>query len=424
MKGRCALLLVSLCVTLGIPPPAAGAATRGTATTYLLGWEDTDDSHHAPVYEYLDLESDLASGLAGGALSLHFGGWGRADLQDESYGSTTEGEVQYGYLSWHGDAGNRLVRLGRQEVTAGAAVAERIDGVLVGGDLLGGLTATAYAGSPLEADGDGRGGDLLYGGRLGHRIPGRSEVGLSYLLERNDGDEAREEAGLDLFLHPHAMVAIDGRSVYETETSTWAEHRYRAVVTPLAALTLTGEYRDVDYESLFRSATVSAFNPAGVLGEDGMRLLGLEAAYQVTPGLTAAASWRGYSYDVAGDAHALGGRLAYAAGPWELGVGYERVSGDTDPLRYREYRAYAAGALGHADLALELSTLRYDAEIDGHDAAATVALTAGYQLRPALRLVADASYASDPVSSRDVRGMLKLVYGFAFAGGQPQEGTP
>lgn len=410
------LLLGCCCTALAVLAQPAGAQTRGTATTYLLSWEDTDGSKHDPLYEYLDLESDLTRD---GSLALEFGGWGRVDLADETDGHASRGEVQYGYIAWHGAAGNRLARLGRQEVTGGAAVAERMDGLLVGGDLLGGFTASAYAGVPLETDARGRGGDLLYGGRVAHRVPGVSEVGLSYLREENDGDESREEEGIDLFLRPHRMVSLDGRSVYSPELSTWMEHSYRAVVTPLAALTLTGDYQRVDYESLFRSTTVSAFRPGALPADEGMRLLGAEAAYEITPAVTVAATWRGYTYDVAGDAHAVGGRLGYAAGPWGAGAGYTRVSGDADRLRYREYRGYATWRGGRAELALEAASLKYDAEIDGRDRGRTFALTAGYALRPALRLVADASYVSDPEYSRDVRGMLKLVYGFAFAGPQP-----
>jgi hypothetical protein len=240
-------------------------------------------------------------------------------------------------------------------------------------------------------------------------------VGLSYLREDNDGDEAREEEGVDLFLHPHRKVTFDGRSIYSPSDSVWMEHQYRAVVLPLPALTLTGEFQQVDYKSFFRSYDVSAFGPMALAGEEGMRLFGAEAAYAFTPAVTATLSWRGYTYDVAGDAHATGAQLGYSGGMFGGGLAYTHVNGEVPSLRYDEYRGYAVWRPGHADLALDARSQLYDEEIDGRDQGTTVSLAAGYAIRPSLRLVADASYTVDPIYSKEVRGMLKLVYGFSLA---------
>jgi hypothetical protein len=183
---------------------------------------------------------------------------------------------------------------------------------------------------------------------------------------------------------------------------------------------LTAEYQDVDYRSFFRSSDVSAFAPTGLAGEKGMRLFGAEAAYAVTPAVTAALSRRGYAYDVAGDAHETGARLAYARGNLGAGLAYSRVSGETPRLRYHEYRGYVVRRAGRADVALDLCTQRYDEEIDGEDSGTTVTLAFGYEVLPVLRLAADASYTSDPTYSKDLRAMMKLVYGFSFDGPKTQ----
>ncbi|HEY5999138.1 MAG TPA: hypothetical protein VI078_07520 [bacterium] len=412
---RSALLLLLLLLTPLLSADEARAGTEGTSRTYLRSWESNDDERHAPLAEFLEFSSALGKG---GAFSLNVGGWGRVDLGEETNGDTTRGELQYGHLAWHGATGNRVARLGRLEVTGGVALAERLDGLSFGGDLAGGLSAAAYVGVPVETDDDGRDGDLIYGARIAHRRYGRWDVGASYLKERNDGADLREETGFDIFLRPFRMVTLDGRSAYSIDQSAWMEHHYRVSVVPLPALTLGGEYQDVDYKAFFRAADVTAFLPANLAGEEGMRLAGVEASYAFTVGLTASVSWRDYAYDVAGDAQAAGAGLRYASGSLGAGLSYNRVDGDSPNLRYREYRGYGTWRPGRFDLALDLGSQHYDEAIDGEDVGTTGTVAVGFALRPALRLAADLSYTADPYFSSDVRGMIKLVYGFA-AGPKP-----
>lgn len=412
MRRRVARLLVPFLV-VGVLLPAGGSAgTDGTSRSYLRSWESADGKGHALLFEYLDVDARFGES---GPFSFRFGGWGRVDLGEETAGRTSNGELQYGYLTWNGETGNRVARAGRIEVTGGVAAVERLDGLSLGSDFVGGFSAAVYAGVPVETDGDGRGGDFLYGGRIAHRIPGFSEIGISYLRERNDGDEGREEEGLDILLRPHRMITLDGRSVYSPDLSAWMEHQYRAVIVPLPALTVTGEYQKVDYKSFFRSPDVSAFGPAGLAGEEGMQLIGAEAAYAITPAVTAALFWRGYAYDVAGDAHATGARLGYARGNFGVGLAYSRVNGEVPSLRYTEYGGYAFWRAGRTDLALDLRTQSYDEAIDRKDRGTTASLAAGYAVQSALRLAADASYTVDPTYSKDVRGMLKVIYGFSLS---------
>lgn len=421
MAGRLVSVL-AVPLLLGLAQPAeVVAGTEGSSRTYLRSWESTDGKNHVPLYEFLDLQSSFGKD---GSFSVHFGGWGRLDLGAETSGDTTRDELQYGYLAWRGATGNRVVRLGRVEATGGVARVERLDGLSIGGDLAAGIAATGYAGVPVETDDDGRGGDLLFGGRLSHRIPGFSEIGVSYLKERNDGEDTREEAGVDVFLRPHRMVTLDGRSIYNQEGSDWMEHQYRAVLAPIPPLTLTAEYQKVDYRSFFRSSDASAFLPASLAGEEGMRLLGAEAAYALTPAVTATVFWRGYAYEVAGNANSGGARLGYARGNLGAGLAYSRVSGDLPSLRYHEYRGYAVRRAGRTDVSLDVSAQRYDEEIDGSDTGTTATLAVGYGLRPALRVAVDGTYTADPTYSSDVRGMLKLVYGFSIEGVKTQGVAP
>ena len=49
-------------------------------------------------------------------ISFHFGGWGRLSLGEETYGDSTRGEFQYGYVDYRPPKANSVARLGRMYV--------------------------------------------------------------------------------------------------------------------------------------------------------------------------------------------------------------------------------------------------------------------------------------------------------------------
>jgi len=101
------------------------------------------------------------------------------DLGDKSTDSRTDGDFQYGYLSYRGNKSNFLVNGGRQFVAEGVA-AERIDGLYLRSDLVAGFGAAVFCrfagGSPRKRA--FKGGDILYGGRITHSMPKYYTVGL------------------------------------------------------------------------------------------------------------------------------------------------------------------------------------------------------------------------------------------------------
>ena len=90
------------------------------------------------------------------------------------------------------------------------------------------------------------------------------------------------------------------------------------------------------------------------------------------------------------------------------------MDGQTDNLRYYEYRAYAYKNFKKTDLAVDLLTVTYDTEINSVKNAYSASLAGGYSLTPALKVGADIEYSKNPFFDKDVRGLVKLVYNFDY----------
>ena len=214
-------------------PPAAATDISFESRTYVPARGTDGENTHVLLYEYLTLD---AENLVQPGIYLRFGGWGRADLADETYGQKTNSELQYAFLGWRAPQLNAEVRVGRISLTAGVARHEVFDGVLLGSDLPAGFDVTLFGGIPVEVEEDGRSSDMLYGGRVSQGRAGLYRLGASYLKQQNDGEDGREEAGVDLFLAPLPLVEVTGTSLYNVADEKWARHDYRLVLGPFAKM--------------------------------------------------------------------------------------------------------------------------------------------------------------------------------------------
>ena len=405
--------LAALTLLLVFSSAAAAVDLSGNSQTYLFSRQTLDQTRLTPLYEYLDFR---AQDLGAKNVSFNFGGWYRYDLQNESYGTKDTGDLQYAYVGYRGDSANAFVNLGRVVVTQGATPPEPVDGMAAGTDLLGGFSVSAFGGVPVLTTFDSRTGDSIYGGRISQGLPNLYRIGASYLLERNNSVEIRKEEGLDLWFRPFDRVELNGTSLYNALTYSFARHAYYLTIGPLSILTLRTEFTEVDYRDFFTAPTTSAFQfqPAFNL-YDKLKSLGEEASLAFWK-VVLSGDYKKYNYVFAGDASYYGGKLTIAP-IQNTGIGFSlhKMNGETDALRYSEYRAYGFTRFGQADLALDLVEVAYDVEINGVKKADSAVLAGGYALTPKTKISADVEYAKNPYYNKDVRGLLKLVYTFDFA---------
>jgi hypothetical protein len=374
---------------------------------------------HVLFYEYLALD---AGNLGVPGLYVRAGGWGRADLADETFGQTTNGDLQYGFLGWRGPHSNMEARLGRLDLTAGVARNEVFDGALFGSDLPAGFDVTLFGGVPVELDDeDGRSGDTLFGGRLSQGREGLYRIGASYLKEENDGDGAREEAGADLLFAPITLLRLTGSSVYDLADDGWAQHAYRLDLGPFAGrVELAATWRSTDYRHYFTAPTNSAFTE--VQADEQLDRIGGEVRVALGRGLTLSGQYTSYSYDIAESAEAYGGGLDWTGSRLTAGAGYLQMHGDAKEDRYQQFRAYGSAPVGPVSVAAGVEHLSYDEQINGEDSATTGTLTLGYAASKTLDLSASAEYGVTPEFEHEVNFILAVTWRYDAA--SKKGGTP
>jgi hypothetical protein len=398
--------------------PASAFDLSGQSRTYFQSRQTEEATRYQPLYEYLSFRAD---DIGTQALSFHVGGWYGYDFGNGNYDDSkrSTGDLQYAYLSYKRSTGNAYANLGRLMVTQGMA-SSQLDGAALGTDLKWGFGISAFGGVPLETARDSRVGDSVYGGRINQGIDGLYRIGVSYLMEKNDSLDFRKEEGVDLWIRPVEKVELLGGSLYNGLTSAVARHAYYLTLGPFSALTLRGQFTEISYKDFFTSPTLSVFQlqPGGPMDPDEkLKMYGGEASLTSGP-VTFSADYKQYAYNVAGTAQYYGVRLSYSGAQNTVaGLSAHRLNGKTDNLKYNEYRLYGHRTFGRADLTADLFSVAYAEEINGIKNAYSASLACGYALTTRARLGADVEYAQDPFFSKDVRGLVKLVYNFDIAPG-------
>lgn len=400
------------------PAMADNASVSAEASTIFRQGQSLDKKELYPAYEYLRLTArELGKD---GALSFHFGGWGRVDLGDKTNDKNIDGDLQYGYISYQGKQNNLLINAGRQFVTEGVA-SERMDGIYLRNDFAAGIGAAAFVGAPVVTEPSAKGGDLVYGGRITQGMPKYYTIGFSALKSDSGGERFREEEGVDIWLHPLKQVDVVGRSSYNSITKGWMEHAYSVSYTPSESLKVGAELSNINYRDYFFNMTTNVFslfnpttNPTGIIDpNENVLALGGSVAFTPMKGLTFAADYKNYNYEIAKSANYYGVKATYSL-PEEFAAGFSvhRMDGEVSRLRYKEIRLFASKRVARLDLAADLINIEYDNSINNVKNAYTVAGAASYGITGNLRVGADIDYSKNPDFDNEVKGLIKLTYMF------------
>jgi hypothetical protein len=418
---RQAAVLAVLAALLILPAASEAVDLTGTSSTYLQSRKTANGDQLLPLYEYLNFS--VNNNVGKDSISFQFGGAVRYDLNNnEVFGKDTNSDLQYAYLSYRAAESNAIVNLGRVMVFEGVA-AERVDGVYARTDLQSNFGISAFGGSPVETEINEPGNNMIYGARLSHQMPGIYRIGISALKEEKNSEDFRKEEGIDLWLHPVNKVELLGKSNYNAITNDWMEHTYLLVLGPFEKLRLNTTASWIDYKSFFglldaatgrSSATTPVFNfQPGILDpNEKVRSLGEEVAYGVTDKLNISVDYKGYAYSIAGNAKYYGGNFRYADAPGGAGLSLHRMDGETDRLKYYEYRIYGYTKLGTINVSLDVIDVNYDSAINGVSNAYSVSFAAVYDLTEKLKVGADVEYSKNPDFDKDVRAFLKVIYRF------------
>jgi hypothetical protein len=405
-----------LTLLLVVPRVSPAAGLSGESRTYVQSREEADKSKILGGYEYLDVAIQK---IGNESVSFHTGGWLRYDFQDEQFGKRSNSDLQYSYLSYRKATGNTVVNLGRVMVFEGVA-AERVDGLYARTDLAGGFGISAFGGSPVETGIDQPGNSTIYGGRLSHQNTNVYRIGVSALKEEKNSLDFRKESGVDLWVHPLAKVDFTGKSTYNGITKGWMEHSYDLMLGPFDKLRLDTTASLINYDDYFFGITSRVFTLQTGLIEphEKVSILGETVTYSFTDSVQLAADYKNYTYDIAGKAALYGAKLTYrSGGKGGAGVAYHQMAGDTDRLKYSEYRVYGYRTYGKLEVSADVLDIAYAEPVNDVKNAYSGTLAAQYPMTETFKIGADVEYSKTPDFKSDIRTFFKLIYNFGEKGG-------
>jgi hypothetical protein len=421
-----AFLVIACSLILSASPtgPATAADVTVSSKTYGLSFERQlaggQKDSYAPLYEYLSAD---AANLGGKPLSMHFYGWGRVDLGEQTGTGNTSGEIGSLYLEYQHPEGNAQGKLGRFFLTEGAAM-DTIDGAFVKATTPVGLGVSLYGGVPVEYSTleNAGGGSSLYGGRIFFVRSGFVEIGASYLKENNSSDALdRELYGGDLWLHVGGPVEFTGKAYYNQSAGEMASQRYAVRIVPNATFDITAGYEAYNYKGLFRSALNPAFTYPAVDNNDNVQSIFGIVDWEFTPGWTLEVAGKNIRHDLSdpGDANRgeVGLRHTYNGKKDVAGLSAAFVSADRAENEYQEYRAFATYTPDKLKLTLDGLIQNYKQEINGKKNAYQVVATAGYQILAALQVSGNVTYTQSPNFENDYAGLLRVSYDLATSTG-------
>ena len=434
MKIPCARLIPA-CFLLALPV-AAWSAEYSVDSKTIVRFEQRDSpgfgtKNYAPLTQFLGLDADK---LGDGSLSLHFYGWGRADMEDKSYNNNQlEGNLTYGYLQYRFKAANADIRAGRFFVHEGI-VNEQIDGASFRTDLPFGFGFSAFGGANVHTADlynqgtDGK-GDANVGGRINYRYKGVLELGFSGQYE-TDAPTLKDPLnpllpgvahdhrtiGGDVWFSPHRSVEIMGHTTYNTETKGVAENSYLVNIKPLRRLVLSGEYNDHRERNYFYAGM--KFTPAAIDPNTRSHSIGSKASYELSKHVEISADYKHYTREI-GNADRYGGdlKLSFMDNSVRAGLGYHylRAGKQFAPLDYngasfQDIRAYLMHDSKTYFASLDGIGYIFDDKVHNEKAAWEGTMSLGYHVTPRLAASGDFSYGRNPQFTEEVRGLLRLTY--------------
>lgn len=433
MKKNCLALLCSASL-LALPAVALAAdITLDTSTIFRFEHRDitgTKKETLMPATQFIGLDADK---MADGNLSLHFYGWGRADLADRSYNSDkSSGSLNYGYLRYKFSEANADIRAGRFLVREGI-VNEHVDGVSARSDLPLGLGLSAFGGATVHSrhlygeKSDGK-GDTIFGGRASYRYKGLLELGASGLYEGkaptlvNFTNGNHRLLGGDVWFSPHKTLEIMGHTSYNTETKGVAEHTYLLNLKPVQHLVLSGEFNEHRERSYFYAWSMfsgAALNPA-----EKSRSVGGSASYEITANLELAVDYKHYTREFGNaDRYGADARVNFMANSVRGGVAYHYLrAGDgfaiaSNPsASFHELRGYAMHDTKGYFAAFDALGFFFKDRIYNVKSAWEATASVGYHITPALALSGDISYGRNPQFTEETKGLVRLTYNMTFDG--------
>ena len=417
-----------------------------------------DKYTYTPVTQFLGID---ATKLGSDALSLHIYGWGMTDLADQSSpNGKSGGYLTSGYLQYQFPQANAEIKAGRLVVNQGGS-AEHVDGVSARADLRGGFAISAFGGRPVRfssfLDPDAKADyefqhDVIFGTRLSLRIPKAGEIGISYLQDGSTAakdlpipspvDYSRRQVGVDFKFSPNSVFDFNGRTLLDVAQHTdipgkptekhsrIAEHDYTITVKAADSLSVSGIFIERNFFAYFAGSNLQSLFRQ--VDNDKFRAIGGSVTWGSPSAVEVVVDFRQTNREAYGDVTRLGADLKWNLSTLKVmsGFGYHRVNADKAPLTgtkspayvlsHEEARAWVMYQKGLLSASLDGIFYNFDDKknpnLNGKGSIYQIVGSLGYQTTANLKISGDISYGDDALFKKQVMGLLRVEYRFAFAG--------
>jgi hypothetical protein len=418
-----------------------------------------DKTTYTPATQYLGI--DVVK-LGSERLSLHLFGWGKTDLKESTNfdGSKSDGYLNFGYLQYRFDQANAEIKAGRFTINQSTGF-EQVDGVSARTDLRGGFTVSAFAGKPVlyktvdptsQSDYDLQ-SNLIFGARLGLRLPKIGEIGLSYLADGtrtapglngpSPVDYTRKQVGTDILIAPTSSFDFRGRTVFDVashddpapgvDRSRIAEHDYTATYRFGGQFSASANYAERNYFAYFAGTNLpSLFRQDD---RDKFKGEGLSLTWNTPWGIQAIADIRHTDRQTYGTTTRTGGELRWANAEKTAQVGagghftnaaktlLVDATAPSRSLTNAEARAWGMVTKGKLTGSLDAIVQKFKADnpyLAGIKTLHEVVASLGYQASTNIKVSGDVSHGSTPAAKNETRLLLRADYRFGFGkkGGQ------
>lgn len=320
MKGCARILLPALLLLCAGVFPAQAITVSGRSSSQALWFGDEFGTDHFDLAQYLRFNArqiDTAD-------TVRLTGYGRA-WGDVQQGGGVHTRLYYLYLDKLSLLKNTDVRLGRQFffVSAGSAI---VDGLRVDCRPVDAVSFTLVGGHQALYTTTGEstaGGNMAGAVQVSLRTIPDGSADLSYLITSNEGDRARELAGLAASKRFGKYGELYTQLRYDLLSEVWSEIEVGGRTSPIPKLALTAEY--------FRSVPVfDATSIFVVFAVNRFQELLFRADYELTPRVSLRGEYRNEDFEESDTANVgevglrwrpTDGSSVYAAGIWRNGTG-------------------------------------------------------------------------------------------------------
>lgn len=388
----------------------------------------------APIVEYASITAhDLDAPWQKRSLDVELDLWGSATFGEAGASRRVDGDVTNANVRYR--TGPAWVRLGRQHFAGGAARFSRFDGLALGGTLPIGLGLEGYAGltvlprwaarpgyhqlgsavdslwrDPSALPEPKRAEHWLAGGRLYYDSP-KLDAGVSVHEERESGELAHRNLGLDLRADAAKKLTLGGNGVMDLDASRIADARAFGQWQPAAPLELEAEVLHAE-PALFlsRQSVLSVFSTDAYEEAGGSFRLRLWKELS----LLGSGSVQYYDEDDLGQRGELGARVTPGlTRRTTILVTVTRVIAPENG--YRALRsAWQQRVAPELTTTVDAYQYLYDDPIRGYDASSVYAGTVEWTFARELSLLWGASFARTPYAASDVQSQVRLRF---YSGG-------